>query len=198
MPTKDDGPNSLGTDSVVHIDAKSRTFELLLQYLSGEDPSTRSKNFYESQEELVSFWEMEDVLELGERFGVSQLPRMVLPFMRDHARMSINVWEVFKFAAKNDLPLLASYALRQLQRSGYPEQKVADINHRMLEEVPARYLVPLIRNMTLFRKADGETDWEKVARNYPHLEKVSLMRLVRLTKGSLWLRHPASSPTLLM
>jgi len=55
----------------------------------------------------------------------------------------------------------------------------------MLEDVPAPYLIPLVRDMTLFRQAGGETDWKKVGRNYPHLEEVSLLGSLGLTAGHL-------------
>jgi len=60
---------------------------------------------------------MGEVLELGERFGIFKLPRALSPFMDDHAKTFMQVWYLFIFAAKIDLPLLSSYTLQHLGRS---------------------------------------------------------------------------------
>jgi hypothetical protein len=135
-----------------------------------------------------------EVLALGERFGVTRLPEMVVPVMSHFARA--RPWEVFNFAAQNDLPLLASYALDKLDTEVDFGQEAAIYNRSSrLEGIPTKYLVPLVRNLTLFRTKAGLTDWIKVARNYPDLEDVShAVILVELTPGYLrFLFH--DSPT---
>ena len=89
-----------------------------------------------------------------------------------HTYASSNPWEVFRFAAKNDFLLLASYAIGKLAIDSYfKEVSVFDLNdvNEMFDDIPGTYTVPLVRNMTLFRTDTGATDWDKVAANFPRI-----------------------------
>jgi len=95
----------------------------------------------------------------------------MLPTTRAFTSHSPN--EAFVFAAKNDFPLLATYALEKMEGVEWlRRESIVDTTSSLFEDIPTKYLVPLVRNMTLFRKEDGETDCKKVARNYPVLGKV--------------------------
>lgn len=54
---------------------------------------------------------MSGILDLGDKLGVAQLPRMVLPYMRAFAALSVHLWDGLISAAKNDSPLLARFSL---------------------------------------------------------------------------------------
>jgi hypothetical protein len=87
MPAKEDVPPSCDTDSTIHIDAKSRPFYVLLNCITGVLPSHREHLF-----------DILNALEVGDRFGFTQLPRVVLPFMPAYAESE--PYLVFKFAAE--------------------------------------------------------------------------------------------------
>jgi hypothetical protein len=97
MPNKADIPSSSDDDASIHIDADSDTIAVLLDVLTGALPTETPPR---------SFHVIQAVLDFGEQYGFTILPRMILPFMHNYA-MS-HGWEVFVFAAKNDFPVLAA------------------------------------------------------------------------------------------
>jgi hypothetical protein len=50
---------------------------------------------------------------------------------------------------------------------------VLDFDYRLLDGISGIYAGPLVRNMTLFRKENGVTDWRQVSLNFPEAEEVS-------------------------
>ena len=71
---------------------------------------------------------MSGTLDLGDKFGIAQLPRMVLPYMRAFAALSVHLWDGFVSAAKNDPPVLARFSLQELLKSRQAEETVFDID----------------------------------------------------------------------
>lgn len=111
-------------------------------------------------------------LKVGELYGFTLLPRVVLPFMYNQARS--HPWTVFQFAARNEFPALAAYAIDQFQHSDdFMDISVLDFDYSLLDSISGEYAGPLVRNMTLFRKENGATDWRQVSLNFPEIEKVS-------------------------
>lgn len=170
MPTKAEAPVSHESDSTVHIDTDSESFRFLLDLIHRDDPQMIDHRYLMSSHFFIGHC-VRPLLDLGQRFGVSRLPLLMLPTMRAFTSRSPN--EVFVFAAKNDFPLLATHALEKMEGVEWlRRESIVDITSSLFEDIPTKYIVPLVRNMTLFRKENGETDWKKVARNYPTLEKV--------------------------
>lgn len=111
-------------------------------------------------------------LEVGTQLGFEQLPRKTLPFM--HKFASRDPWGTFVFAARNDFPMLAAYAIDKLGSSAhYRTVTILNIDFSLFDGIPSKYSGPLIRNMTLFRTDTGATDWRKVSHNMESLEDVS-------------------------
>jgi hypothetical protein len=159
MPVMDEVTSSTGDDAIVHVDADSRPFKYLLDIVTGEPVLTGENH--------VTFSDVEELLEVGNRLGFTQLPKLILPIM--HHFTARQAWDVFVFAAKNDFLPLAIYAIGRfgadpkVRRAG-----IDNINHDAFDNIPGKYTVPLIRNMTVFRMRNGTADWDKVAYNFPN------------------------------
>jgi hypothetical protein len=164
MPAKDDIPSSSESpDVAVHIDAHSHPFRLLLDLVTG----ARTDRHLPFDYELI-----EQTMDLGERYGFTNLPQTILPFMQAFA--DCEAWSSFVFAAKNDFPMLAAYAIDKLQLCHeFRHVGILNIDLALLDGIPSKYAGPLVRNMTLFRQNDGKTDWRKVSQNLSKLEPVS-------------------------
>jgi hypothetical protein len=161
MPLKEDIPTSTGTDCTIHIEAQSLPFKILLDLCTGFTPKRG-----------VQFVSVIQALKVGEEYGFEHLPQVVLPFMYKQAKS--HAWGVFQFAAKQDFPALAAYAIDQLQHSpDFRGVSILDLNYRLLDEISSEYSARLVRNMTLFRKENGVTDWRQVSLNFPEIEEVS-------------------------
>ena len=189
MPSQEELATSPNANTTIHIEAKSEVFKTLLDFIT-DAPQPRSRYSDGDYNHLM------EVLALGERLGVTRLPEMVVPVISHFAQS--RPWQIFIFAAENDLPLLASHALGKLDIEQDFGQEAAIYNKsERLEGIPTKYLVPLVRNLTLFRTKAGLTDWVKVARNYPNLEDVSCAaELVELTTGYLRFFHYDTPPTM--
>ena len=167
MPTKEDTPlSSAGeADTAVHIEAESDIFKILLDLVIHTD-STYADIVIEPLA-IVSA-----TLEVGRQLGFEQLPQKTLPFM--HKFASRDPWGTFVFAARNDFPMLAAYAIDKLGSSAhYRTVTILNIDFSLFDGIPSKYFGPLIRNMTLFRTDTGATDWRKVSHNMQSLEDVS-------------------------
>jgi hypothetical protein len=180
MPDKADTPSSPEDDASIHIDADSDTIRVLLDVLTGALPTETPPR---------SFQVIQAVLDFGEQYGFTILPRMILPFMHNYA-MS-HGWEVFVFAAKNDFPVLAAHAVDKLGSSELVSLTILDLNFSMLDGIPIKYAGPLVRNMTLFRTEIGATDWRQVSLNFLKLEEVSLPFGIQLTAEKYRTRYPS-------
>lgn len=66
---------------------------------------------------------MSGILDLGDKLGVAQLPRMVLPYMRAFAALSVHLWDGLISAAKNDSPLLARFRFQKLTKVNRPRRR---------------------------------------------------------------------------
>jgi hypothetical protein len=178
MPVQGDIPPVDGADTTVHIEADSVNFKFILDLVTDPDGSTDDDP---DEDNFDSIYEIDEVLEVGHRLGFTQLPRMMLPIM--HKYVTSSPWYVLAFAAKNDFMVLAIYAIeRMTMHDHFKTLSVFDIRDEMLDDIPGKYVAPLIRNMTLFRMDDGATDWEKVAHNFPHIREgrnVSRARSIR-------------------
>jgi hypothetical protein len=174
MPQPADAPSSEDSNKIVHIDARSHTFCMLLDLVEGNAPGVKMRYYCLS--------EIEQLLELGDRYGFNTLPLLLLPVMHRFAHAL--PWKVFAFAAKNDFEFLAAYALERLESDvNFNRTGIANFDHSLLSGFPTRYMVSLVRNITLFRKDDGTADWKRVAQNFPMLREVSIRPKRRLTTG---------------
>jgi hypothetical protein len=162
MPDKKETPTLANSSATVHIDADSEPFKFILDIITAVEIDP------EELPELTC--DLERVLEVGEQFGFTQLPRLLLPMMHFYA--SVEPWEVFRFAAKNDFHILACYAIDKLALDPYYKELSVFNFDNMFDDIPGRYTVPLVRNMALFRTDTGATDWEKVAVNFPSMRVV--------------------------
>jgi hypothetical protein len=168
MPDQNEFPTLPDADTTIHIDAQSDIFKVLLDLVTDAATTT---------EATWTFHEMTQALDLGERLGFTHLPRRALPFMHSYAKSYS--WAVFTFAAKNDFPTLAAYAIDKLRFAyNFSSTGFLDFDYAMLDGIPGKYVGPLVRNMTLFRNEGGDPDWRKVSHNFPKLEKVGLHCLV--------------------
>lgn len=163
MPVQNDTPCSPNADTTIHIDAISDAFKVLLDLVTDAMPI---KAF------LCSYYNLTQALSLGEQLGFAHLPRKALPFMHRYAKSF--AWAVFIFAANNDFPVLAAYAIDKFQFAHeLAAMNILNVDYAMFDGIPGKYTGPLVRNMTLFRNEAGVTDWRKVSHNFPKLEKVS-------------------------
>jgi hypothetical protein len=184
MPTKADLPSTEDTDSIIHIDADSKAFAVLLDLVTAQHISPA---WFAYRIDLIK-----GVLLLGQRYGFDSLPRLVVPSMYDIA--GTRGWEVFTFAAKYDFPVLAAYAIDNFQASrGFDcDMTILNVDFSMFDGISSKFTGPLIRNMTLFRTEDGRTDWRKVSRNFPIIKPVSVRGLANLTLGNYPSKHSPS------
>jgi len=186
MPAKEDIPPLKGTDDTVHLDVGFSILEFILDLVTGSvDSPHRYVHTFDRREYPSSYDEVERILEFGARYEFIQLPRLMLPIMHKFADEA--PWAIFTFAANNDFPILAAHAIGRLARDDdYQHMTVFDVDE-LFADIPSKYTVPLIRNMTLFRKDDGAADWEKAACNFPHIREslsVSSASSSELTKGA--------------
>jgi N-acyl-L-homoserine lactone synthetase len=94
-----------GTPSeTIHLEAQSESFTALLNIIIKNDGLNKHSEY--TWDAIVS------VLELGERYGFETLTRLLSPIMHQYAKN--HTWEVFRFAAKNCLELLAAYAITEI------------------------------------------------------------------------------------
>jgi hypothetical protein len=162
MPAMEETPSSPDSDSTIHIDALSDTLKNLLDCVLGL-----------AIIEMIGIGNIIDILDLGARFGFTHLPRTIIPFMQTHA--TSDAWVVFELATANDFPAMAAYALDQLHLAEeWRCVGIIDMDTSLLDSIPNKYAVPLVRNMTMFITTTGATDWRKVAQNFPKLEKANL------------------------
>lgn len=177
-------------DLTIHLDCRSEPFEVLLESLQGFLPPIEAKRGYD----ILRFDQIQQVLDIGTRYRFTSLPRIISPIM--HIYAITHPWETFKFAAKADVPTLASYSLDKLSLDDeFKKQSVLTFDHKLLEGIPLRYVMPLVRNMTLFHEPVGSRkaiNWKSVAYHFPELREVSGMTSQVLTLVS---REPGSSET---
>jgi hypothetical protein len=172
MPTKEETSSlsAADADTTIHIDAEAIMFKILLDFVIYPD-STKPDN---TAFHALGLYKILAMLDLGKRFGFEQLPQKTLPFMHKFALS--DPWATFVFAAKNDFPMLAAYAIDKLGSCRhYRTITILNIDFSLFEGIPSKYFGPLIRNMTLFRTASGSTDWRAVSHNMESLEDVSLV-----------------------
>jgi hypothetical protein len=163
MPTLNDVPSTNNGENIVFIESHSQAVKLLLDLVTGGIVDTH---------ELV-YGLLDEVLAIGDRYQFTDLPRLVLPIM--HHLADENCWYVFEFAAKNDFMPLAKYALDRFASDiDYRLLEVDNMSASMLDGIPGKYVLPLIRNMTLYRTDRGATDWTKVVYHFPICRRVGL------------------------
>jgi hypothetical protein len=185
MPEKDGLVAETDADSTVHLNCRSEPFEVLLDSLRGYLPPDQGYG-------VLRLDQIQQVLDVGARYGFTSLPRIISPIMHIYAIKQ--PWDVFRFAAKADLPILAAYCLDQLSYDKkFAGKGVLDFDHKLLKGVPPKYTLPLIRNMTIFHgssqsgwdsdysmpssrgatTATGAAKWKDIAYNFPNLREVS-------------------------
>jgi len=165
MPDQKDFPALPDTDATIHVDADAHAFKIVLDLVTDAQPSITDV-FEWSYQDLIA------ALSVGERLGFTHLRRRAMPYMYKHATDSY-AWDVFTFAAKNDFPMLAAYAIDKLQSpQAFSTIDILNVDFAIFDGIPSAYVGPLVRNMTMFRTENVRTDWRKVSHNFPYLEEV--------------------------
>jgi hypothetical protein len=134
MPTKEEAPfwSADDADTAIHVDTNSTWFELLLDLaIKWESLNVNNPGF--------NICTLLATVELGSRFGFEQLPQKTHPFM--HKFASSNPMATFVFAAKNDFPMLAAYAIDKLGSCPqYHDVTILNIDFSMFKGYPTNTL----------------------------------------------------------
>jgi hypothetical protein len=158
MPAKEDATNTAGCDATIHVDADSTPFKHLLDLVTGATVL--------AGDNYITFQDVQEILEVGDQFGFTNLPRLLLPIMHEFANEQ--AWEVFNFAAQNDFMTLAIYAIDRFPMDPFiRDVGIFNVNADVFDDIPGKYTVPLIRNMTWYRTITGAAQWRKIASNFP-------------------------------